>query len=62
MDKLLSLKMFKLKKEPLSNSMYYINRPYNNLYSLIPAKPHSNLLESGLATKESNYMLGINFK
>jgi len=34
-------------------------RPYNNLYSLVPSKPHQNLVESGLATAESNYMLNV---
>jgi hypothetical protein len=59
MDKLLSLKTFKLKKD-LLGILKNKFRPYNNLYSLIPAKPHTNLLESGLANKASNYMLGIN--
>jgi len=25
-------------------------RPYSNLYSLVPSKPHENLVKAGLAT------------
>ena len=32
---------------------------YNALYALPPCKPHSNLIESGLANKESNNLLDI---
>lgn len=34
-------------------------RPYNNLYSLIPSKPHPSLLKAGLISKESNYLLDV---
>lgn len=35
-------------------------RDYNNLYSLIPCKPHQSLLDAGLASKESNGLLDVN--
>jgi len=34
-------------------------RPYNALYSLMPTTFHSNLVDSGLATKQSNYLLDV---
>jgi len=34
-------------------------RPYNNLYSLIPTKPHENLVKAGLADKDSNFLLNV---
>jgi len=33
--------------------------PYNAIYALPPCKPHSNLVESGLAHKDSNNLLDI---
>lgn len=33
---------------------------YSNLFSLIPRKYHQNLIDSGLATKDSNYLLDVN--
>lgn len=35
------------------------SRPYSNLYSIMPCKPHQSLVESGLATKDSNYLLDV---
>lgn len=34
-------------------------RPYSNLYSLIPSRPHENLVKAGLATKDSNWLLDV---
>lgn len=34
-------------------------REYNNLYSLIPSKPHEPLVESGLAHEGSNFLLDV---
>jgi len=34
-------------------------REYSSLYVIPPTKPHQNLVESGLATKESNYLLDV---
>jgi len=35
-------------------------RPYGQLYTLFPTKPHDNLVQAGLASKESNYLLDVN--
>jgi NADH dehydrogenase FAD-containing subunit len=35
-------------------------RPYGNLYAIPPTVPHQPLVDSGLATKESNYLLDVN--
>ena len=34
-------------------------RPFSNLYSLLPCEPHDSLVKSGLATKESNFLLDV---
>lgn len=34
-------------------------RVYNDLYSLIPTKPHENLVKAGLADKDSNFLLNV---
>lgn len=36
-----------------------IKKPYTNLYSLPPSKPHQSLVQAGLATPESNYLLDV---
>lgn len=36
-----------------------VTKKYNSLYSLMPTKPHQNLVESGLAHKDSNYLLDV---
>lgn len=37
-------------------------RKYSQLYSIIPCKPHEQLIESGLATKNTNNLLDVNMK
>jgi len=36
-----------------------VQRPYNNLYAMGPSKPHQNLVESSLATADSNWQLDV---
>lgn len=36
-----------------------VQKPYHNLYSILPTKPHQALLEAGLASKESNNLLDL---
>lgn len=35
------------------------SRVFSNLYSLLPCEPHEPLVKSGLATKESNFLLDV---
>ena len=37
----------------------YQVRDYNNLYTIMPCKPYLSLVESGLATEESNFLLDV---
>lgn len=56
--------------EPTSNIANFENvktketsaRPFTNLYSLLPCEPHESLIKSGLATKESNFLLDVNLE
>ena len=34
-------------------------RSYGQLYTMVPTKPHENLVQAGLATKESNFLLDV---
>jgi len=34
-------------------------KPFSNLYTLPPGKPHQSLVDAGLATKESNFLLDV---
>jgi len=36
-----------------------VKKPYSNLYSLPPSKPHASLVQAGLATAESNWLLDV---
>jgi len=36
-----------------------VQKPYTNLYSLPPSKPHKSLVDAGLATAESNFLLDV---
>lgn len=36
-----------------------ITKPYSSLYALMPTTHHQNLVDAGLATKESNYLLDV---
>ena len=43
--------------DPKTNAM--VTKKYNALYSLMPTTYHQSLVDAGLATKESNFLLDV---